>query len=164
MRFTRSRASSALGVTALPSSANALATLERRCARPLCWAQEASLRTRSVSPKRAALLAERAAAMRAAPSAPELLLWNALSNRKLGVAFRRQVPLAGYVADFVCASCKLVVEVDGSHHARRARADARRDACLALLGYRVLRLDAQLVMRSLSVALGRVRQALAAKG
>ncbi len=98
--------------------------------------------------------------MRASPSAPEATLWCALVNRKLGVAFRRQTPLAGYVADFVCASAKLVVEVDGPHHACRAAADARRDACLARLGYRVLRLDAQLVMRQLPVALERVRAAL----
>jgi len=54
--------------------------------------------------------------MRAAPSPPELLLWQALTNRKLGVSFRRQVPLTGYICDFVCASRRLVVEVDGAHH------------------------------------------------
>jgi very-short-patch-repair endonuclease len=79
-------------------------------------------------------------------SPPERLLWAALVNRKLGASFRRQVPLAGYICDFVCASRRLVLEVDGAHHARRTAADARRDACLARLGYRVLRLEAQLVL------------------
>jgi very-short-patch-repair endonuclease len=81
------------------------------------------LRTRVVFPKRKALLATRAVAMRAEPSPPEELLWSALINRKLGVSFRRQVPLAGYICDFVCASRKLVVEVDGAHHAQRCSAD-----------------------------------------
>jgi very-short-patch-repair endonuclease len=102
--------------------------------------------------------------MRAEPSPPELLLWAALTNRKLGVSFRRQVPLAGYICDFVCASQKLIVEVDGAHHARRAAADSRRDACLARLGYRVLRLEAGLVMRELEVAVECVRRELGRVG
>jgi very-short-patch-repair endonuclease len=52
------------------------------------------------------------------------------------------------------------VEVDGPHHALRARADAHRDAVLARLGYRVLRLEAALVVRELPVALERIRAAL----
>jgi very-short-patch-repair endonuclease len=100
--------------------------------------------------------------MKAAPSVPEAVLWRALVSKKLGVSFRRQVPLASsrYIADFVCVSRKLIVEVDGPHHALRARADARRDAVLARLGYRVLRLEAALVMHQLPVALERIRNAL----
>jgi very-short-patch-repair endonuclease len=98
--------------------------------------------------------------MRVDTSPPERLLWAALVNRKLGVSFRRQVPLAGYICDFVCASRRLVVEVDGAHHARRAAADARRDAGLARLGYRVLRLEAQLVLRQLPLAVQRIRATL----
>jgi hypothetical protein len=56
------------------------------CGRPLFRAQEAHLRTRSVSPQRQALLAARAASMRADSSPPERLLWAALVNRKLGVS------------------------------------------------------------------------------
>jgi very-short-patch-repair endonuclease len=99
--------------------------------------------------------------MRADVSPPERVLWAALVNRKLGASFRRQVPLAGYICDFVCASRKLVVEVDGSHHTWRARADARRDACLTRLGYCVVRLEAQLVLRNLPAALERIAAALA---
>ena len=118
------------------------------------------MRTRFVSTQRQALLNARAANMRADVSPPERLLWSALVNRKLGVSFRRQVVLAGYICDFVCASRKLVVEVDGAQHARRAVADARRDACLVRLGYRVLRLEAQLVLRQLPLAVERIRAAL----
>jgi very-short-patch-repair endonuclease len=98
--------------------------------------------------------------MRAYPSPPEQVLWAALVNRKLGVSFRRQVPLAGYICDFVCASRRLVVEVDGAHHALRAAADARRDAVLGRLGYRVLRLPAPLVTADLPVALRKVCSAV----
>ena len=98
--------------------------------------------------------------MRSDVSPPEQLLWAGITNKKLGASFRRQVPLAGSICDFVCASQKVVVEVDGAHHVRRAGADARRDARLARLGYRVLRLEAQLVMRQLPLALERIRAAL----
>ena len=49
---------------------------------------------------------------------------------------------------------------DGGAHRARGAADARRDRKLASLGFRVLRLDADLVERALPEALARVRQAL----
>lgn len=70
------------------------------------------------------------------------------------------MPLAGYICDFVCASRRLVVEVDGAHHAQRRGADARRDECLRRLGYRVLRLEARVVLGQLGDAVGRVKVAL----
>jgi very-short-patch-repair endonuclease len=119
------------------------------------------MRNRSVSTQRQALLANRAAAMRVDASPPEQLLWAAIVNKKLGVSFRRQVLLGpGYICDFVCASCKLIVEVDGAQHVRRAAADARRDRKLERAGYRILRLEAQLVLSALPVALERIRAAL----
>jgi very-short-patch-repair endonuclease len=98
--------------------------------------------------------------MRADVSPPEQLLWAGLTSRKLGVSFRRQVPLVGYICDFVCASRRLVVEVDGAHHRGRRAADARRDACLARLGLRVPRLEAEMAMLEVRVALTYVEAAL----
>jgi very-short-patch-repair endonuclease len=54
----------------------------------------------------------------------------------------------------------LVVEVDGGWHSRRRRADARRDEKLRRAGYRILRLEAELVLCALPVAVERVREAL----
>ena len=91
----------------------------------------------------------------------ELRLWSALSARKLGVQFRREVPLLGcFIVDFCAPSVRLVVEVDGECHAARRAADARRDAALGLAGYRVLRVDAALVMRDLAAVVALVRAAL----
>jgi very-short-patch-repair endonuclease len=71
------------------------------------------------------------------------------------------VPLAGrYIADFLAPVVKLVVEVDGACHAQQQRSDAQRDAVLFGLGYRVLRIDAALVMRDLAAATALVRAAL----
>jgi very-short-patch-repair endonuclease len=48
----------------------------------------------------------------------ELKLWLHLRNRRLdGLRFRRQAPVAGYIADFLCEDAKLIVEVDGGQHA-----------------------------------------------
>ena len=54
-----------------------------------------------------------------------------------------------------------LAEVDGAGHARRRGADKRRDRALTALGWRVLRLDAALVMSDLSAAVALVQQALA---
>jgi very-short-patch-repair endonuclease len=76
----------------------------------------------------------RARYMRFEPTASEAALWRALSGKRLGVAFRRQVPIGRYIVDFLAPSARLVVEVDGGYHARRATADARRDAALRRAG------------------------------
>ena len=103
-----------------------------------------------------------AATMRTVPTSTEELLWEQLRGSRLGVGFRRQVPLGGrYIGDFVAASAKLVVEVDGGYHDERTRADARRDRVLAQLGYRVVHLEAALVQHDLAAAVARIRVALA---
>ncbi len=90
----------------------------------------------------------------------EEALWQELRGGKLGVAFRRQVPVGKYVADFLAASVKVAVEVDGGYHAERRVADAHRDRYFARLGYRVVRVEAELVRANVAEATDRVRQAI----
>jgi len=47
----------------------------------------------------------------------EKKLWQELRllNQE-GRHFRRQVPIAGFIADFACYQCRLVVELDGGQH------------------------------------------------
>ena len=116
---------------------------------------------RNLNSSRSALLDERARAMRASLTPSEAALWARIRGRRLGVVFRRQVPLLGrYIADFLAPAQRLVIEVDGGHHTAQARADAHRDAVLARAGYRVLRLEAALVMREIETAIALVRAAL----
>ena len=99
--------------------------------------------------------------MRAAPTASEGALWRLLRAQQLGVRFRRQAPVGlRYIADFLAPSARLIVEVDGGSHSGRAHVDARRDRALLRLGYRVLRLSAQLVMERPDVAVAWIREAL----
>ncbi len=47
----------------------------------------------------------------------EEMIWKYLRNRKLnGFKFRRQHPIAGYIADFYCHEARLIVEIDGGIH------------------------------------------------
>jgi very-short-patch-repair endonuclease len=114
------------------------------------------------SAHRASVLAAHALRMRHAPTASEARLFEALRAGQLGVTFRRQVPLLGrFIADLVAPEVKLVIEVDGLYHARRAAADARRERALVRAGYHVLRLDAGLVMRDVGAAVACVASELA---
>ena len=70
----------------------------------------------------------------------ELALWRILRSRQLqGFKFRRQHPIGPFVADFVCLERKLVVELDGGHHAQQVEADAERTQYLQGAGFRVIR-------------------------
>ncbi len=80
--------------------------------------------------------------MRKTLTEAELKLWNELrAHRLMGLQFRRQMPISGYIVDFACPSKKLIVEVDGSQHGseERARADLVRDEKLKSLGWTILR-------------------------
>ncbi len=107
------------------------------------------------------VLSARARAMRSAPTTTEALLWQALSGSQLGIGFRRQLVIGRFIVDFAAPAARLVVEVDGGYHRERARADARRDRELGRLGWRVLRLPAELVRDRLGDAVAAVRAALA---
>ena len=90
-----------------------------------------------------------ARSMRRAPTEAEERLWGALRNRRLDrLKFRRQVPIGGYIADFVCMDAKLIVEIDGTQHAESGY-DAKRDGDLRAHGFRVLRFWNDDVMRDL---------------
>ena len=110
--------------------------------------------------KRQALLEERAHSMRHQPTESEAKLWEALRGGQLGVHFKRQVRIGRFIADFVAPAVKVVVEVDGGSHRGRGAPDARRDRNLARLGYRVLRIDAELVRTNVAEAVARIVAAL----
>ncbi|WP_276118244.1 endonuclease domain-containing protein [Pararhizobium qamdonense] len=77
--------------------------------------------------------------MRADATVAENLLWQAVRNRQLeGFKFKRQVPLDGYILDFVCFEARVIVEVDGSQHADNTR-DLVRNAFFRGQGFRILR-------------------------
>ena len=94
----------------------------------------------------------RARSLRKAMTPQEVLVWLRLRELKAqGFRFRRQVPLRGYILDFACFQCRLIVEIDGLHHGfdGQARHDQRRDAIFADEGFLTLRFTNQAVANNL---------------
>ena len=82
-----------------------------------------------------------ARAMRKNCSDAERKLWWLLRDRKLTrFKFRRQFPIAGYIADFYCVKAKLLVECDGGQHNEpdAQRYDAARTDRFNQLGIQVV--------------------------
>ncbi|GAA3559462.1 endonuclease domain-containing protein [Snuella lapsa] len=69
----------------------------------------------------------------------EVLLWQKIKGRALGVQFHRQVPLNAFIVDFYCHELQLAIEVDGRSHDFKYRYDAKRQGILESLGVRFVR-------------------------
>ncbi len=83
---------------------------------------------------------ERARDLRNEATNAEQMLWRQLKGLRLqDLKFSRQMPIAGFFADFVCRSHKLIVELDGSQHVEAATYDVKRTQALEAAGYRVVR-------------------------
>jgi very-short-patch-repair endonuclease len=88
----------------------------------------------------------KARALRKNSTDAERILWSELRDHRLnGAGFRRQVPIANYIADFVCHAANLVIEVDGGQHFsdEAEKADAVRTAVIEAKGLQVLRFNNQ---------------------
>ncbi|MEC9432191.1 MAG: endonuclease domain-containing protein, partial [Pseudomonadota bacterium] len=112
--------------------------------------------------RRDPVLRDRARALRRDATPAERRLWRELRRAGLGARFRRQAPLGPYIADFLCLSARLVVELDGGQHndlAARAR-DAARDRFMQERGFRVLRFWNAEVFGNLDGVLEAIRLAL----
>ena len=94
----------------------------------------------------------------------ERKLWVRLRRRQIdGYRFRRQVPIGGYIVDFVCLAERLVVEIDGGQHKEDEgqAQDAQRTRWLQSKGYRVLRFWNSSVLTQTHVVLETIFSALA---
>ena len=92
---------------------------------------------------------DRARELRRDGSRAERKGWEFLRSRRMnGAKFRRQNPIGPYFADFASISRKLVIEVDGDHHAFQVEADARRTAAMEREGWRIIRLWASQIVQN----------------
>ncbi|MEE7457190.1 hypothetical protein MPAR168_23935 [Methylorubrum populi] len=97
----------------------------------------------------------------------EVLFWEQVRGGRFhGVKFKRQVPIAPFIADFYCASARLIVEIDGPVHEaeERRRRDEARDAWLAAQGFLILRFLTDLVLSNLGVVMDAIGAAIADRG
>ena len=101
----------------------------------------------------------RARRLRSDQTSAEVQLWSLLRNRGFeGLKFRRQAPVAGYVADFLCSDLKLVLELDGGIHRLREQADAERDLRIAEAGFTVIRSTNEAFAHNPNILLDAIRR------
>ena len=101
---------------------------------------------------------QRAKELRRDMTPAEKTLWNELRANKLGVHFRRQQIIEGFIVDFYCHKVSLVIEVDGDIHDLQREEDTRREKALSALGLRVIRFKNDEVARDLSGVVERIKQ------
>ncbi len=90
----------------------------------------------------------------------EQILWQHLRANQLGAKFRRQHVIGRFIADFVCLTARLVVEVDGKIHEQRAEQDALRSEYLAEKGFKVIRFTNQEVVGDTDNVVERIKDEL----
>ena len=91
----------------------------------------------------------------------EKLLWQEVRAKKLGVRFRRQQIIAGFIVDFYCHKAALVVEVDGDIHDLQKEEDERREKVLREMGLRIVRFgNDEVVSRLSTVVAEKIRELL----
>ncbi len=94
-------------------------------------------------------LRELARSLRKNSTLSEVVLWQNIRKRALGVQFHRQVPMLDYIVDFYCHEIGLAIEVDGSSHDHKFLYDARRQGRLEKEGVHFIRFTDEEVKKEL---------------
>ena len=111
-------------------------------------------------------LKEYAKELRQNSTLSEVLLWQQIKNKALGVQFHRQVPMLEYIVDFYCHELMLAIEIDGDSHLYKYEYDIKRQGELEKEGVVFLRftdLDIKQNMFSVGITLEQVVQELIVK-
>ena len=92
---------------------------------------------------------ERARKLRRTMTLPEVMLWQRLRGKPLGLRFRKQHPIQQFVADFYCHKARTIIEIDGIAYnmGDQAEFDQHRDSLLKAAGLTVIRIPATDVLR-----------------
>jgi very-short-patch-repair endonuclease len=102
----------------------------------------------------------RARELRSEMTPAEKILWQEVRTNKLGVHFRRQQIIAGFIVDFYCHSAGLVIEIDGGIHRKQKQDDSEREKALKEMGLSVVRFRNEEVIKDLPNVLTKIREAL----
>jgi very-short-patch-repair endonuclease len=103
---------------------------------------------------------QRARELRHEMTPAEKILWEELRGNKLGIYFRRQQVILGFIVDFYCHKADLVIEVDGRIHDRQKDEDAHRDKVLSEMGLHVIRFQNEEVEKDLTGVMGKIRRSI----
>lgn len=89
----------------------------------------------------------------------EAVLWGFLRKHRLGVRFRRQVPIGRWIVDFACLAPRLVIEVDGPSHDDRD--ESARTADIRSAGFTLVRVTNEALAADPDRVVERIRDAIA---
>lgn len=84
-------------------------------------------------------LKELAKQLRKNSTLSEILLWQKIKGKSLGIEFHRQVPLNEFIVDFYCHELLLAIEIDGNTHDYKYEDDVVRQMKLESLGVKFIR-------------------------
>jgi very-short-patch-repair endonuclease len=101
--------------------------------------------------------------MRLAPTETELLTWGLLTREIFkAYHFRRQHPIATYIADFYLHSVKLVIEIDGGYHKHKFQKeyDDFRDKDMEALNISVLKITNHEIMYNSDTAVIKILETI----
>jgi very-short-patch-repair endonuclease len=107
---------------------------------------------------------QRAKELRRNMTPAEKILWEELRANKLGVHFRRQQVIQGFIVDFYCHKAGLVVEVDGDIHDLQKEEDERREKVLRELGLRIVRFRNDEVLKTLHIVIKEIQEQVSQAG
>ena len=91
------------------------------------------------------------------PTKSEGMMWQALRrNNFMGLNFRRQHVIEGFIVDFYCHKLKLVVEIDGSIHQYQLDDDIKRQEIIKKKGIKFFRVSSKDAEHNLKEVLNRL--------
>lgn len=116
----------------------------------------------TADPMQYSLLRDFARKNRNNPTEAETLLWNHLRTDGLGVTFKRQHIVGGFIADFICIESKLIIELDGKYHQlpHQQTSDAERTKWLESKGFKVIRFTNEELFESIDSVLEKIKENL----
>lgn len=107
-------------------------------------------------------LKEFAKSNRKNPTDAERALWNMIKCCRLGQDFKRQQVIGCFIADFVCLTSNLIVELDGSYHnlPEQQVSDEERTRWLENQGFKVIRFANEEVIGNTDNVLQKIKENL----
>ena len=111
----------------------------------------------TVQKRRAKVVVARELRRRMTPE--ETILWEELRSRRFRkFKFRRQVAVGRFIADFLCLSLHLIIEIDGGIHDDQQGHDKGREEFLRERGFSVIRFRNEEVQGNLPGLLSRLEK------
>ncbi|HSW89991.1 MAG TPA: endonuclease domain-containing protein [Patescibacteria group bacterium] len=85
----------------------------------------------------------------------ELILWQRLKTKQLGLLFSRQYSIGPYFIDFYCPSKRLAIEIDGKIHQKNEAVeyDKNRTAYLSGFNIKTMRFQNEEILNNIEVVI-----------